>query len=551
MNMIREAIGLLRRSKGNRTRTLGVRLFAFFAAFAVALVGVVFLLLYVTGVFHTTEQRHLAWMDAETRHIFNSISNDYSKLSIRGVSFGKALSSDIHNWTVENGIPEKELASHPELLDSLLSEQIGSLTTILDNNVCSGAFIILDASLNPLAENAMDMKSGFFLKRTNTNNLSSVVSKTYCLRGSADTARANGFELLGQWRREFNIAGKDLFSKVIEAARNNSDMELSRLYYWSNRYLMEGNSEHAMLLCVPLIAPDRTVYGLCGMEISDMLFKRLYNPDNTIYPHVFSALSPMDEKGFDTGAGLIAGNSYLTSRTIGLLRGENGSGNLLTWSTDNGNIFTGMTQKVRLYPTGSPFENETWALSLLIPKADWNKTVSQNDFSTYGICFMLLAFSLLAAVFISRRYIRPVVSALEQIKSESRSDLQKTKIAEIDDLLEYLAGLDEERRILGTVNENLTAELEKSKIYAMEQSTSAPAPVIAAYEQFLENLKTLTAAETDVFNLYAENNSAKEIGEKLFITINTVKFHNKNIYAKLGVSSLKELKVYINMMNGT
>ena len=58
------------------------------------------------------------------------------------------------------------------------------------------------------------------------------------------------------------------------------------------------------------------------------------------------------------------------------------------------------------------------------------------------------------------------------------------------------------------------------------------------------NLITLTPREKDVFNLYLEGYSGKEIVEKLGFTNNALKFHNKNIYAKLGVTSRKELMQY-------
>ena len=61
---------------------------------------------------------------------------------------------------------------------------------------------------------------------------------------------------------------------------------------------------------------------------------------------------------------------------------------------------------------------------------------------------------------------------------------------------------------------------------------------------FMDNLITLTPREKDVFNLYLEGYSGKEIVEKLGFTNNTLKFHNKNIYAKLGVTSRKELMQY-------
>lgn len=44
--------------------------------------------------------------------------------------------------------------------------------------------------------------------------------------------------------------------------------------------------------------------------------------------------------------------------------------------------------------------------------------------------------------------------------------------------------------------------------------------------------------------MYIEGKTGKDIQEILEITDNTLKYHNKNIYSKLGVKSRKELLVY-------
>jgi len=67
-------------------------------------------------------------------------------------------------------------------------------------------------------------------------------------------------------------------------------------------------------------------------------------------------------------------------------------------------------------------------------------------------------------------------------------------------------------------------------------------------DQFKQNVKKLSAAEYSVFNFYLEGYSAEQISEKLFVSINTIKSHNKKIYEKLKVSSLKELRLYAQMM---
>lgn len=69
-----------------------------------------------------------------------------------------------------------------------------------------------------------------------------------------------------------------------------------------------------------------------------------------------------------------------------------------------------------------------------------------------------------------------------------------------------------------------------------------------AYEQFLKNLVKLTPKEREVFELYLAGKTAKEIVVILGFSPNALKFHNKNIYDKLGVASRKELLLYAAMM---
>lgn len=69
-----------------------------------------------------------------------------------------------------------------------------------------------------------------------------------------------------------------------------------------------------------------------------------------------------------------------------------------------------------------------------------------------------------------------------------------------------------------------------------------------AYALFCSNLCTLTPKEREVFDLYLQGRKGKEIQEILNISQNTLKYHNKNIYDKLGVSSRKELLKYATLM---
>ena len=61
-------------------------------------------------------------------------------------------------------------------------------------------------------------------------------------------------------------------------------------------------------------------------------------------------------------------------------------------------------------------------------------------------------------------------------------------------------------------------------------------------KQFSSGLLNLTPTERMIYDFYIEGKTTKEIMAELNIKENTLKFHNKNLYGKLGVSSRKELK---------
>ena len=50
-------------------------------------------------------------------------------------------------------------------------------------------------------------------------------------------------------------------------------------------------------------------------------------------------------------------------------------------------------------------------------------------------------------------------------------------------------------------------------------------------------VEPLSEREVEVLQLLADGLSNQEVAQRLFITVRTVKWHNSNIYGKLGVRS--------------
>ena len=68
-------------------------------------------------------------------------------------------------------------------------------------------------------------------------------------------------------------------------------------------------------------------------------------------------------------------------------------------------------------------------------------------------------------------------------------------------------------------------------------------------ELFRQGITALTQTEKLIYDLYIEGKSTKEVLDEMNIKENTLKYHNKNIYGKLGVGSRKELKAIDSVYN--
>ena len=89
-------------------------------------------------------------------------------------------------------------------------------------------------------------------------------------------------------------------------------------------------------------------------------------------------------------------------------------------------------------------------------------------------------------------------------------------------------------------------ELEKQNKQSLPdspQSARLPVAVVSpeAAQLFENGLKRLTPKEKALYDCYTNGMTTAQIMEQLNITENTLKFHNKNLYSKLGVSSRKQL----------
>ena len=502
--------------------------FTFFILFLAAVMLGLLLILFSTGAFSVGFKECHLFLRNELKHIAGDVARDFGVLSVEGVSLAMRLTEQIESRLQAVGISPSQLKNHPHLLEPLLSESVELLVTALEKNKSSGVFLVLDATVNPALVTADRSRAGLFLKNMEPNVINLAFPAIRFLRGPASIARQKRLNLLPQWQMEFQVEPGDFFFTTINAAKG-SDLPLSRLYYWNPSSALVGNYEKAMLLCIPLITSDGSIVGICGFEVSAMLFKLQNTPASSTYTRAFTMFAPVQGDALDASKAMYAGNySAIPLQNSGPLTVKMLGNGLSTYSASDGTQFLGLHQTINIYPKDAAFSADKWIMAILIPERDLKINIRQNNRRFLLLLVMLFLFSVGAAALISRRQMAPVVGALQMVKDGQVSTCEKTNIQEIDDLIEFLAARD------------------PSESYSLE--TDEVTKTSPLFQNFVKNIKTLSPAERAVFNLYMKGYTAKEITEILCLSINTIKTHNKRIYAKLNVSSRKELLLYVRLI---
>ncbi len=545
--MPKQAFAFEKTEKNKKGTTLHRRLLLFFIIVSVSLILAFTLLMSLFGINGKEGKMIQNHLTTELSIISDKIDEDFGRIALGGISISEDIARRSDDFFSENGISANELSMHPELIEPLLSENMTTLLNTVNNRICGGVFIMLDVSVNSDSEHT---KAGIFLKKTQPTATDSLGVKVHYLRGPANIARDNGIMLLGQWKMEFDTEGQDFFKIVTETAKANPDLPLSRLYYWTGRTVLKDNSESGFLLCVPMRSEDGTVFGLCGIEVSDRLFKSLYTPEGGTYENIFTVMAPNCDTGLCTSSGIIAGNYYLTGNHWTKDLEISGTHDGFTHYTDNKETYGGKHETLRLYPENSPYQNEEWTVAVLMPKDILHSAVTGNIKYFVCIVVLLLIAGIAVSYFISHRYLRPVNDALDSIKNIPHDERSSTPYSEINDLFEFLAA--EARKHEEAVGQLHSEKSELQAQYEQAQTELASERLAKAdpddFEMFMNSLKTLTTKERAIFDLYLEGKKTPEIMEIADINQNTLKYHNKNIYSKLGISSRKQLLEFATLM---
>lgn len=508
--------------------SLRLKLFLLLTMLVISILFSVLVILSVTGTFTSGLRETEKDLTQELDRLAADITGQFGRISAHTVEFSKELSRDIEKELAAKKIPVTELKNHPEILEALVQIEYDKSLLAMQKANSSGVFVILDATVNPELEKSTVSKTGLYIKNMEPNILSSSSEFILILRGFSSVGRQNDVTLHPQWRMEFDVSDAPYYSKPIYAAREKI-LPLSRLYHWSEAMTLPGTTEQVMLCSAPLIDSRGNPFGVCGFEVSSMLFKLSHMPGDGISERAIGMLSPGSDQRLLVSSALVTGGYSLRSfreqnQVLGIREDEP----FHSYRQQDGTLFSGLHKPVFLYPEDSAFQNQKWTAALIVPDEDISASVISMNLKLLSLFFGLLIIGIAISYFLSRKFLLPFFRGVEIIKSNDY--MARTNVAEIDDLIEFLSPSKAAGKKSGA--RNINPETLPDSLY----------------EEFVRKTKLLSPAERAVFNLYVEGYTAKEITKILCLSINTIKTHNKRIYMKLDVASREELLTYVNML---
>ncbi|MDL2216651.1 LuxR C-terminal-related transcriptional regulator [Desulfovibrio sp. OttesenSCG-928-M14] len=493
------------------------RLHLYLLSFITVIFGVIVVFIIVFDVFspHKTAANlfsaQIKWYEYKLESYFNEIA-------AHGIHFSRQVAKEIENTLIENDATFDDASDNQALIANLENNTYDLLYDALRIANCSGSFIILDTTVNTNLPNSHHSRAGTYLKLANVNTPKRVNPALLWTRGIHDIGHNNSHIFHNKWQLEFDVSRIPFYRPVIENATRN----LNDCYYYSPVFTLYGTWEKIMLLCVPIVGKKGKVYGICGFEINSIFFKLLQAEAGSRYKQVVGLVAQKDGDAILLDSGLEFGTKegYWAGLGSGvLITSKDGALSHYRLSSSQGGLdreFMGLDAPIIMSPLSNMRTSASWVAVCMIPKEDFDSLIRSSYFKLALFCVTFFTIALLLTYYISKRYNLPILQGIDAIKNGSR---HKTNITEVDDLLEYLAKNDTKQDI-----------------------------DMSAFIEFKKNIKKLSRAETAVFNLYMEGYSAQKIADMLYVSINTIKSHNKSIYRKLNVSSRKELMVYAQMM---
>ena len=513
--MFRRKIKDIQEHAKNRGISLERRLFLYWLIMVLAVMAAVFVVLIVAGVFSNDARKLGGTLSVQQKNTTMTFNKLIDTLNAQNLALSEQITREVADILETEERTFKDLDNNPELITRIEERMCFYLQTIVRSRSCSGAYFILDATTNTEAPGADRSRMGLYLRSGNVGTDGMANQYITFFRGVADVARKENIQMHNRWNLEFDIDNVPGYEILM-------DFDGRRILdscYLSNRVTLSGTWEQVVLLSIPVVLEGK-VRGVCGVELSELFFNMVFPSVESPYGNMVTVVAPIaDKRLLLDGAisGKTDGTYFTTDGTLLIKNGEHYN----TYS-DGSRTYFGNHIVIPKAVDG----RSDLTLVTLVPEISYQSSVAKNR--TFWLCGGLgfLVLMLLAAMFLTRRFMLPIQKQIRALKDQKEpQEKSNSGIIEIDELLAYMY----------------------ARQAKPDEESKMPPGMEELFFDFARRVETLTPMERTVLQYYINGFSVNEIAEKEFISLSTVRKHNSNINRKLGVSTREELLLYIDM----
>ena len=563
-----------------------------FAMYLVTLFGIltsaVMVLLILSGFLNPLDHDLEKFMDYELNNRRQELKRQMDNLAAHGINYSQQLSEAILCTMEQHNLCLQQLNGQPHILQAIQTNAYDIVHDAMEKTSCSGAFYLLRASVGPQKQGEQSTTyNSLYLKYANLYSENTLNNEICMFRGYYSVARAHNINLYSTWQLECRPG----YFPEITALLQQVKPELNKSFIMTQVTPLEDSWEKVRLFLFPLLDNQGKVIGVCGYELSNLYYQLRSAPVSYQDTPMINGLLDKDDN--DTYMGQLVDESILGEWP--LVAQEHGK--YIRFSSSSTNYIG------KLLPVD--IANSTHYLAIMLPENVYNEMLASARTKAVAIFGLILLLFLLSGYLLNKKYVEPIVGDLQQLRNNPNQK-PSSDLHELNEIYtawqnsnyqnkEKLLSLEQEKSLaqqeyeravhnlqsiarqqqelqrqyddlqatLQEQSRRLTERMEllqKEKEEAERQYASAqhimqgylnkdmPPIDEDSYNMFVNNLSQLTAKERAIFDLYLAGLVPKEVTAKLGITENTLKYHNKNIYGKLGVKSRKELLQCIKYM---
>ena len=484
--------------------------------------GILLLMLTAAGVFSESGRRLEQSLQLQLENQKKDLKDRMELFASNGIDLSKRITSSLEREVLTYPYDIKELENNEDGLKKIQENMYLLLESKLHVTRASGVFAVLDATVNTNAPTAKTSRSGLYLRMANVSG-SALENDIFLFRGNSDVALKNRIQIHNRWNMEFNIERMDWYQSQMF---NSEGGGITQNYLWIDKHALDGTWEDSIFLSVPMVGSEGAHYGICGLEISNLLFRLSYPKFESKYGDMVTVVAPIDGDKLMVSKGMTGsqGSSYVNeSENLDI-----DTGKCYNTYRNGQEKYLGVHQIIEGAKDGL---GRQWAVAVLVSYSSFFTQARHERLMIITILLIFILTMFLSSYIISRQFVKPIERGIENLKADNLSMQQvSTGIKEIDVLAEFLKQKEEKYMNTGSAESKLPPNIEE------------------LFNRFIERSKDLTLSERNILGYYVKGYETSEVPELACVSLNTVRKHNRNIYKKLDVNSKDELQLYLDLL---